>query len=152
MKNNFSSFLSSEYNKRSNRLNFYLSKLKSSLKRNERGCQELFSEGSCWTGRQGRKGLVGTLSSAERLAWPTAILVRCCQRQSSTCQMRAVVTRGDHRHHRWARDGGLEQRRGVVSIDPIGSQKCHKDIPTVASLVCISGGRARARLSAFPFS
>jgi hypothetical protein len=62
--------LPSEYNKRSNRLDLYLSKLKSSLKRNE-VVKNFFLRGVAGLGdKEERKGLVGTLSSAERLAWP----------------------------------------------------------------------------------
>lgn len=76
---------------------------------------------------------------------------RCCQRQSSTCQMRAVVTRGDFdRHHRWARDGGaraeawcrFNRSHWLPKMSQRYSQCC------CLSLVCISGGQsARTRSS-----
>lgn len=109
------------------------------------------------TRKKERKGLVGTLSSAERLARGSfgSSCRRCCQRQSSTCQMRAVVTRGDFdRHHRWARDGGaraeawcrFNRSHWLPKMSQRYSQCC------CLFLVCISVGQSARTRSSIRFS
>ncbi len=112
------------------------------------------SEGSCWTGRRERKGLVGTLSSGQR-DWPGPLRSSCAAASASLFDLSNASSCHSRRwsSSQMGRDGGARTEAWChFNRSHWLPKMSQRYSPLLPLLFCISGGRARARLSAFPFS